>query len=78
MLKLLTRLKHQAIGMLVILHDLNLAMRHADRVLLLQEGRALSCAAPRQALTPEMLQSVYGLPVRRIQAGDDIPVIVAG
>lgn len=77
-LGLLGRLKRQRIGILVILHDLNLAMRHADRVLLLQAGRVLSCAAPREALTAERLQTVYGLPVRWLETDGALPTIVAG
>jgi iron complex transport system ATP-binding protein len=77
-LKLLGRLRRLNIGVLVILHDLNLAMRHVDRVLLLQQGRVLDCGSPRQVLNPAQLQAVYGLPMQWLGPAEDCPVIVAG
>ncbi|MNR56400.1 Hemin import ATP-binding protein HmuV [compost metagenome] len=46
-------------AVIVVLHDLTLASRFCDRVLLLQQGRAVACGAPRQVLTPAHLQRVY-------------------
>ncbi|MCT9810737.1 ABC transporter ATP-binding protein [Acidovorax sp. Be4] len=46
-------------AVIVVLHDLTLASRFCDRVLLLQQGRAVACGAPRHVLTPAHLQRVY-------------------
>lgn len=46
-------------AVVVVLHDLTLASRFCDRVLLLHQGRAVACGAPRQVLTPAHLQTVY-------------------
>lgn len=46
-------------AVVVVLHDLTLASRFCDRVLLLQGGRAVACGAPRHVLTPAHLQRVY-------------------
>lgn len=43
----------------VVLHDLTLASRFCDRLLLLHEGRAVACGTPRTVLTPKHLQQVY-------------------
>ena len=43
----------------LVLHDLTLASRFCDRVLLLQQGRAVACGAPRQVLSARHLQQVY-------------------
>lgn len=43
----------------VVLHDLTLASRFCDRLLLLHEGRAIACGTPRTVLTPKHLQQVY-------------------
>jgi iron complex transport system ATP-binding protein len=50
-------------GLLVVaaLHDLNLAAQHADRLALLDGGVLLSCGAPTQVLTPELLDRAYGV-----------------
>lgn len=46
----------------ISIHDLNLAVRHADRLLLLRDGR-VHAAVPRDDLTAEMIREVYGIEV---------------
>ena len=50
-------------AVLVILHDLNLAARYCDRVLLLQEGRPYLLGSPAEVLAPAPLRAVFGLDV---------------
>ncbi|AYC31686.1 heme ABC transporter ATP-binding protein [Pseudomonas cavernae] len=50
-------------AVLVILHDLNLAARYCDRILLLERGRAHALGSPEQVLRAEPLQAVFGLEV---------------
>lgn len=74
-LALFRRMAHdQGKGVVVTLHDLNLAARFADRVLMLDEGKLVADAAPDAALTPELLSKVYGVVVRR-HAGEAGPLI---
>ncbi|MNR45876.1 Hemin import ATP-binding protein HmuV [compost metagenome] len=47
--------------MVVTLHDLGLAARSCDRVLVLDHGRVASEGAPLTALTPEVLARVFRL-----------------
>lgn len=49
---------------LVVLHDLNLALRFADRFLLL-DGTGGWAAGPMQDLDPQRVEQVYGVPVVR-------------
>lgn len=53
----------QGAAVLVILHDLNLAARYCDRLLLLQHGRPHALGSPSQVLSAEPLQAVFGLEV---------------
>ena len=46
---------------LVVVHDINIALRHADRVLMLKEGLLLAEGAPSRVITPEILAEVYGV-----------------
>lgn len=50
-------------AVLVILHDLNLAARYCDRVLLLERGRPHALGSPDEVLRAEPLQAVFGLEV---------------
>lgn len=57
------------------IHDVNLAIRHTDRFLLLRNGRLLGDLR-RDGLTPEILERVYGLPVEILTAGTDVTFVV--
>jgi iron complex transport system ATP-binding protein len=48
-------------GVVMTLHDLGVALRLADRVMVLQGGRLIADAAPLEALTPEILARAYGV-----------------
>ncbi|AIR88171.1 heme ABC transporter ATP-binding protein [Pseudomonas cremoricolorata] len=50
-------------AVLVILHDLNLAARYCDRIVLLHEGRCHAAGTPQQVLTPQALHRVFGIEV---------------
>lgn len=49
---------------IVILHDLNLAARFADRIAILSKGRIRDCGTPREVLTAPALSEVYETPIR--------------
>lgn len=51
------------IGVLVVLHDLNLAARFADRIVLLNDGAIVAQGEPSTVLTSQLLSDVYGLPL---------------
>jgi iron complex transport system ATP-binding protein len=48
-------------GVLVSLHDLGLAARWCDRLLLLDRGRVAADGPPAAVLTPQRLAAVYGI-----------------
>lgn len=62
-------LARRGLGVIAVLHDLNLAARHADEVAVLARGRLLRHGAPAQALDVDVLSAVYGLPLRRLAEG---------
>lgn len=53
-------------GVVVILHDLNLARAYANHVYLLQRGTLAASGAAEDVLTPEIIQPVYGLSDDRV------------
>ena len=48
-------------GVVMTLHDLDVALRLADRVIVLAGGRLIADGAPLQALTPAVLAQAYGV-----------------
>jgi iron complex transport system ATP-binding protein len=54
----------RGVAVLVVLHDLNLAARAADRIVLLAEGRVVGDGPPTQVLEETRLRAVYGADVR--------------
>lgn len=51
-------------GVVLVLHDLALAMNHADRVLLLDRGRLVADALPEDALSGRNIANVWGVAAR--------------
>jgi iron complex transport system ATP-binding protein len=49
----------EGVGVLAVLHDVNLAARWCDRLLLLGNGRAIACGTPGEVLQPAILRDVY-------------------
>ncbi len=45
----------------VILHDINLALRYADTISLLQHGRLFATGAPADVITAQTIQQVYDI-----------------
>jgi iron complex transport system ATP-binding protein len=56
-------------GVIVVLHDLTLAMRFCDRLVLLAEGGVLVEGAPAAVLTDELVARAYGVDVVRGERG---------
>ena len=53
--------------MIASLHDLSLAARFADRVIVMHEGRVVADGSPRQALTEDILAEVFGVTGRWLE-----------
>jgi iron complex transport system ATP-binding protein len=66
--------KNQQISAVVSMHDLNLAIRFADRFLLLKNGEIFA-AGGLEVMTSENIESVYSIPVK-INEIEGIPVVV--
>jgi ABC-type cobalamin/Fe3+-siderophores transport system ATPase subunit len=51
----------QNIGSVLAIHDLNLAARFCDRILVLHQGKIVASGAPADLLTPPLIEQVYGV-----------------
>lgn len=75
---LFRRLAGEGAGVLLTLHDLTLAARLADRVLVLGHGRVLADGPPAEAMTPEILAAAYGVDARLRETDHGLSVDVLG
>jgi iron complex transport system ATP-binding protein len=60
-LQLLKRLTAAGRAVLISLHDLNLASQFCDRLIMLYNGRIYAEGTPDAVLTPQNIQTVYGI-----------------
>jgi iron complex transport system ATP-binding protein len=58
---LFRRLADDGVGVVLTLHDLSMALRMSDRIIVLAEGGVLADDPPAKALTPEVLKRAYGV-----------------
>ena len=62
-------------GVIAVLHDLGLAARFCDRLLLLDRGRVAASGSADEVLDPDLLTRCYGVTVRRIEE-DGVVLVV--
>jgi iron complex transport system ATP-binding protein len=60
---------------IVVTHDLGLAARFADIVLVLSDGRLVAQGSPAQALSDQVLSGVFGVEAFRTQYGDGAVIV---
>ena len=76
-LRAVRALATQGLGVLVVLHDPNLALRYGSQATLLGDGRVLDQGPPAQVITAGALERLYGVPVRLLRPeGERLPVVV--
>lgn len=56
----------QHFSAVMVLHDLNLAARYAQHVILMNQGKVVAAGAPEQVMQPELLAEVYQWPIERV------------
>lgn len=61
-LSLVSQLSHErGIGVVVVLHEVNMAARFCDEILALKNGRLVVSEAPERFMTAEQLRAVYDI-----------------
>lgn len=51
-------------GAMVVLHDVALAARYADRLIWMKDGEIIADGSPEETLTPQRMQDIYGVRAR--------------
>ncbi|MCX8151411.1 MAG: ABC transporter ATP-binding protein, partial [Candidatus Bathyarchaeota archaeon] len=70
--KLVTK---ENIAAAVAIHDLNLAFRYCDKIVMLKNGKVYAAGSASSVLSPEILRSVYGVEVI-VNQTNNIPYII--
>jgi iron complex transport system ATP-binding protein len=60
---------------IVALHDLNMAARFADRVVVMNRGTIVASGEPAEVLTAGMIRRVYGVHARITIDADGLPIV---
>ncbi|MBO4568383.1 MAG: ABC transporter ATP-binding protein [Candidatus Methanomethylophilaceae archaeon] len=74
--KMLRRLSREK-GILIVMisHDINIAAKYSDKVILMHEGSVYSIGTPREVITAENLRTVYGV-TAEITDDDGAPHVI--
>jgi len=59
----------RSVAVIAVMHDLNLALRYADRFVLLSDGKVHACGGA-EVVTSDTVSAVYGVPVNVTSVGD--------
>lgn len=71
LLDLLTRLAHERrVCVLAAIHDLGLASRFCDQVIALHDGGVIARGVPKEVLTPEIFDSVFGIKAQLVASNE--------
>jgi iron complex transport system ATP-binding protein len=75
-MELLARAAHGGGAVLAIGHDLSLAARFADRIMIMDRGRLVADGTPRDVLTVERIAAVFGVEAVITDTAGPHPVLV--
>lgn len=68
----------EGVGVITVLHDLNLAAQYADRLVVLHRGKVVADGSPRTVLTQHLMRSVFRTEARiENHPCLDCPLVVA-
>jgi len=75
---MMRRLAHDwPMAVVCVSHDVNLAARFADRLVLMRDGRVAAAGTSEQVIREDVLQRVYDVAVDLIPAGETVPLVRA-
>ena len=69
-IRLMRTLAGEGLGVLAILHDLNLAAMAADRIVALRHGRVVAAGTPAEIMTNATIERIFGVASRANWAPD--------
>lgn len=52
------------LGVIIVLHDINMASRYCDHLVALHTGRGIAEGSPTQLMHSDLLEKIYGIPMQ--------------
>ncbi len=74
---ILARLADEGVGVVLVVHDWNFALRIADRLAIVHDGRVAASGAPGDVLRPELFRAAFGVEIELVPRADGPPLVVA-
>lgn len=70
LMELVQQLARQGKAVILVLHDISLALRVADKIVILSDGRIVGEGTPEEVFQSGVLDQVFGVTFRRIWTGE--------
>lgn len=68
--------RNEGLTVVVATHELNLAARFLDRLVLMKDGKVVADGKPAKVLTPARIKSVLSVDVKRLGGAKELPYFV--
>ena len=65
--KMMEKIRNKAsegIGVMIVLHDINIAAKYSDKIAFIKEGKLEEIGSPSEVLEEDKLSEIYELPMR--------------
>ncbi|QUS41336.1 heme ABC transporter ATP-binding protein [Tardiphaga alba] len=70
------RRARQGTAVIAVLHDLNLAVRFADRIVVMRKGAVIADGTPVETITPDIIRRVFDIEVAVAKTEDGAPYLL--
>ena len=70
------KVMEKSISAIMAVHDLNLAAKYTDRIVMMKDGKVFATGTPESVLTTENIRAVYGVVAEVIKNNGNSPHIV--
>jgi iron complex transport system ATP-binding protein len=73
---ILRQLASEGVGVVLVAHDWNFALRLAQRLVVLHHGRVWAAGPPEDVMRPELFRDVFGVEVDILRRDDGPPMVL--
>ena len=63
---------------LIAIHDIDIAARFSDQIILLHNGKIHAFGPPLEVLTPELIAEVFGVEAVVLDESDSLRIVIKG